>query len=32
MAVDDFFKKRISSKDGFWAMRKTNDDWEEIYL
>lgn len=32
MGVADFFGRRISCRDGFWAVRRTADGWEDVAL
>jgi predicted O-methyltransferase YrrM len=32
MGIDEFFGRRISCRDGFWAMRRTGDGWEDVPL
>ncbi len=32
MAVGDFFNKRVSSYEGFWIMRKTPEEWQQVEI
>ena len=32
IAIHEFFEKRVTNYNGFWAMMKKNNEWEEVIL